>query len=267
VGVGKHVTTNEPGDELVGRRVSTLSVARPDRAVAVIDEAAEFPSVDLKSGILPAFVTGHLDIPKTNRKDVLALALNGRIAAVTRLFTIAEPPGFEMLVPEDLFRQGFNGVEIFKVTNLGASPSLTLLGASPRSAPEDVGGPRLERSGDSEVVRLGPGRSIVVTPGRLAGFIDSVTAIKNTVEVRGWAADPESGTPAERILAFSQGSLVAQGRPRVERPDLEPKYGAAATGAGYRLVFKTILSRQLAEPGALRIVAIRGGHASELEGP
>jgi sulfatase-like protein len=268
VGVGKHVTTNEPGDELVGRRVITSSLARPDRAVAVIDEAAEFPSVDLKSGILPAFVTGHLDIPKTNRKDVLALALNGRIAAVTRLFTKAEPPGFEMLVPVGLFRQGFNRVEIFKVTNLGASPSLTLLGASPRSAPQGVGRPRLERSGDSEVVRLGPGRSIVVTPGRFAGFVDSLTATKNKLEIRGWAADPKSGTPAERILAFSRGSLVAQGRPRLKRPDLKPQYGAAAAaGAGYRLVFKTILARQLAEPGALRIVAIRGGRASELKGP
>jgi hypothetical protein len=262
VGQGREISSTEPGHELIGRRLSDLAVTRPTSPVAVLDQSDDFAAVDLGSPFLPAFVTGHLEGADTKRKDLLAVALNGRIAAVTRTYTIKGPPTLDALLPESQFRQGFNRVEVFKVTGPASNPLLASIATPTTRAAR---GPRLERRGKTDVVRLSSSRSIEVSAGMLEGFVEGLTAADNRLEVKGWAWDPEAGRPAERILAFANGSLVAEGRPTVKRPDLQQSYGAKAARAGYRLVATTVKSRQLVVPGALRVVAVSGPRATELK--
>lgn len=262
VGQGREISSTEPGHELIGRRVSDLAVTRPTSPVAVLDQSDDFAAVDLGSPFLPAFVTGHLEGVDTKRKDLLAVALNGRIAAVTRTYTTNDPPTLDALLPESQFRQGFNRVEVFQVTGPASDPLLASIAAPATGAAR---GPRLESRGTRDVVRLTSGRRIEVSAGTLEGFVEDLAAADGRLEVKGWAWDPEARRPPERILAFANGTLVAEGRPAVERPDLRQRYGPGAAHAGYRLVGRTVKARQLVVPGALRVVAVSGPRAAELK--
>jgi hypothetical protein len=123
-----------PHPDLIGRRIASLGVdvsRRADPIRARFWGSRRFLDVDLAGHDIPANVTGWLDGRKTADRD-LALAVNGRIAAVGRSFT---PMGaglaleFSLMVPEAAFRNGFNDVRLYEVT--GAS-HLVELGRSPR---------------------------------------------------------------------------------------------------------------------------------------
>ena len=231
VGVGKRVTTHEPGDEIVGRLVSTLRVARPERQIAEVDQSKELTSVDLKSTFLPAFVTGDVHVPKTTPKEVLALALNGRIAAVTRLYTVGTQPAYDMLAPESFFRQGFNHAEIFRVANPGPNPSLTLLGESPRSAPRVARGPRLEK----DVLRLGKGLPSPSVPEPLTASSRAWTRTGASSRLEGGprsrrVAGPPSGSWPSRADRWSPRGVPPSSAPTFDRDTALRQRREAATG-------------------------------------
>jgi sulfatase-like protein len=123
-----------PHPDLIGRRIASVGVdasRRGDPIRARFWGSRRFLAVDLAGHDIPANVTGWLDGRKTADRD-LALAVNGRIAAVGRSF---KPMGarlaleFSVMVPEAAFRNGFNDVRLYEVT--GAS-HLVELGRSPR---------------------------------------------------------------------------------------------------------------------------------------
>jgi hypothetical protein len=101
-----------PNANLIGRRVGSLGGGR----TAALPEARfwgarRFLAVDLRGRRVPANVIGWLPGPERD----LAVAVNGRIAAVGRSFT---PMGslrltFSLLVPESAFRQGRNDVRLY----------------------------------------------------------------------------------------------------------------------------------------------------------
>jgi hypothetical protein len=75
-------------------------------------------------------VTGHLDGVPAGRD--LAVAVNGRIAAVTKTFHLATATEtlFAVMVPESSFRAGHNRVELFELRRVGAKIGLTRLGTA-----------------------------------------------------------------------------------------------------------------------------------------
>ena len=107
-----------PHRELVGKRVDALAVARGGGLSARLDkgQGAWLRSVDLRSAFLPANITGSLLGPTARPGLTLAVAINGRIAALTRSFELDATVKFEALVPESAFRNGANDVELFVVT-------------------------------------------------------------------------------------------------------------------------------------------------------
>ena len=62
----------------------------------------------------------------------LAIAVNGRIAALTKSFHLAEDDEtlFAAMVPESSFHTGANRVEFFEVRDAGARLTLRSLGAA-----------------------------------------------------------------------------------------------------------------------------------------
>jgi len=97
---------------------SPLAVARGGGLSARLDkgQGAWLRSVDLRSAFLPANITGSLLGPTARPGLTLAVAINGRIAALTRSFELDATVKFEALVPESAFRNGANDVELFVVT-------------------------------------------------------------------------------------------------------------------------------------------------------
>lgn len=78
----------------------------------------------LASGSVPARVSGVIDSMSIRGGTPLALAVNGRVAAMAR----------EALVPEDAFHDGQNEVDVFAVAAVRGRPVLTPLGEAPRTA-------------------------------------------------------------------------------------------------------------------------------------
>jgi hypothetical protein len=114
-----------PHQELLGRRVGAGGGA----GSVELFMAADYEDVDLRSDFLPTHVVGRVGGGGSAGRDI-AVAVNGRIAAVGTTFTLAEgEPGelLSVMVPESAFRRGRNRVDVFEVA---ADGSLTRLGGS-----------------------------------------------------------------------------------------------------------------------------------------
>jgi hypothetical protein len=117
-----------PHPELLWRPVRSFPVEQSVGARFV--DAAAYDRVNLRSATVPAWVTGHLQGVPAGRD--LAIAVNGRIAAVTRSFHLATGSEtlFASMVPESSFRTGRNRVELFELRRAGAKVKLRRLGTA-----------------------------------------------------------------------------------------------------------------------------------------
>jgi hypothetical protein len=102
-----------PHQELLGQPAQG-----PGRSPLQVDlsYASEYRHVDLRSTTIPTHVVGRVKAPGGPR-DV-AIAVNGKIAAVSRTFRLATGGGYLVaaMVPESSFHQGRNRVEVLQVT-------------------------------------------------------------------------------------------------------------------------------------------------------
>ncbi len=113
-----------PHQELFGRRLSRLRVAGRSRARAVIDASELYHSVKPASRELPARISGILRNPGEER-HTLAIAVNGRVAAVRQTFRTADGQShFAALLPDMAFRPGSNAIGIYDLVDDGGSVRL-----------------------------------------------------------------------------------------------------------------------------------------------
>jgi hypothetical protein len=105
-----------PDEDLLFKPVSDLSVTGPASDTGVdMPQANEFRHVDLRTPTVPVHVTGYLKGVPVGRD--LAIAVNGRVAAVTNSFHLAtnDKPIFAAMVPESFIHQGANKVDVYEV--------------------------------------------------------------------------------------------------------------------------------------------------------
>ena len=189
----------------------------------------------------------------------MALAVNGRLAAVTSSYRAGAEVRMGAIVPPGVFREGANRVEAFAVSGFGARARLAGAGRAKSMAG------RLERvDGDEALVGVGE-RAIPVAEGVADGYIDSVKADGDTVSVAGWATDAAHGRAAERVLLVSGDRLIQAGTPTGPRDDLAAQYGPGVALAGFEF---TGVNAQGVNGGSgrLRVFAVVEGRASELRG-
>ena len=107
-----------PNARLIGRPVSRLPRARASGLRADVTGPDPVRTYDPRSGQAPTHVAGALTggRPAAGGRD-LAIAVNGRIAAVARSYRSRRRPAeyFSALVPESALRPGPNSVELFAV--------------------------------------------------------------------------------------------------------------------------------------------------------
>lgn len=115
-----------PHPELIGRTDAGLPRAPVG---AEINAADAYSSVHLRSDFLPAHLTGTIDSAGRPGQRDLAVALNGRIVAVGKTFTLAgdHSENFSILLPESAFREGANRVELLSVTDQGGALRLATI--------------------------------------------------------------------------------------------------------------------------------------------
>ena len=106
-----------PHTELLDRRVSSLTVLPGEGIDAEVRNGALVANVSTSGELIPTRVTGRLfGAPPGEERDV-AVAVNGRIRALTRSFHLwrANREYYSMLVPENALRDGFNRLELYEV--------------------------------------------------------------------------------------------------------------------------------------------------------
>jgi Sulfatase len=106
-----------PHPELLDTPVSSLTVLPGEGIQAEVRNGSLVANVSTSGDLIPTRVTGRLfGVPPGRERD-LAVAVNGRIRALTRSFHLwrASREYYSMLVPESALRDGFNRLELFEV--------------------------------------------------------------------------------------------------------------------------------------------------------
>ncbi len=126
---------------------------------------------------------------------------------------------------------------------------------------------RLQSRDGEQVIALSGKPPIAVRPSAATGFVEQLSVEAGKLAITGWATDARSQEPADRLIAFSKGRLVAIGEPTKVRPDVAQAHGSAATTSGFRL---TATVARSTDPSRIQVFAVAGSAASELqqlEGP
>jgi hypothetical protein len=228
---------------------------RPSDAKVELSVPSLLRAVDESSGFLPSYLEGKLTGSGATG-GTLAIAVNGRIAAVTRTFRQSGETRFAALLPEASLVTGSNSVDVFRV--LPAGPSLRL----ERLQGTDLSLALVDR-GRGEAIESADGKTIAVRAKALDGTVRASRS-GGTFVFSGWAADLEARRPSDSLVVFADGREIYSSRSANLRP--HRVLGDDAPKKEYGFLFELPLAL-LPEPGSnrpVRVFAIRGGVAAEL---
>ena len=99
-----------PAPWLLGKEVSTAPVSSSTGPRAELQSPGFFRDVDLEAAPLPVFIAGRLS--EVEPGSLIAIALNGRVAATTRAFKYGGALRFGAVVPVASLRPGANQVTV-----------------------------------------------------------------------------------------------------------------------------------------------------------
>ena len=108
-----------PHRKLIGRQVADVRSATQARATLSLARA--YAHVHRASGVVPTQVAGRIRGSGPNQERDIAIAVNGRIAAVGRSFHLRGQAleSYSVMVPEDSLREGRNRIEVLEVSDSG----------------------------------------------------------------------------------------------------------------------------------------------------
>ncbi|HKP21579.1 MAG TPA: sulfatase-like hydrolase/transferase [Thermoleophilaceae bacterium] len=108
-------TSFGPRPDLIGQRVADLRAASGVRATLSL--ARSFRQVRPAGGVVPCQIAGRIRGSSRAAERDIAIAVNGRIAAVGRSFHLRgeKVESYSVMVPEDALREGRNTVEVLEV--------------------------------------------------------------------------------------------------------------------------------------------------------
>lgn len=102
-----------PRPDLVGRRFDGEVPAAAGGPRATVDAAADFAAVPERASALPILVSG--DVAGVDEGVVLAVAVNGRVVATTRVFTDGGQRQYSAVLPPSALHAGSNAIAVLQV--------------------------------------------------------------------------------------------------------------------------------------------------------
>ncbi|MGI8750232.1 MAG: hypothetical protein ACR2J6_06760, partial [Thermoleophilaceae bacterium] len=111
-----------PNRRLLGRPAAQLRPAGMGKLRSQIVNAADMRNVNPRSVVHATEVAGSITGAKRGARRDVAVAVNGRIEAVSRTFRLrgSSRESYAIMVPELALHPGRNTVELFEVTSKGA---------------------------------------------------------------------------------------------------------------------------------------------------
>jgi Sulfatase len=108
-----------PHHELIGRQVADVRSAAQARATLSLRRS--YGHVRRASGVVPTQIAGRIRGSGPNQARDIAIAVNGRIAAVGRSFHLRGQAveSYSVMVPEDSLHEGRNRIEVLEVADNG----------------------------------------------------------------------------------------------------------------------------------------------------
>ena len=240
--------------ELLGRSVADLPRSVGGASSVHLDGETLLSRVDLTSVFLPSRVVGEIEEPPAGSSRNLAIAVNGRIVALTRRYTLDGRERFAAMVPEGAFHNGANDVDVYAVDGKGKRVLLVRLGGTDRT-------PQYALAADGGSIARARGGRVRVEVGRIDGRVEAWDEDEGTVQIRGWAADLEDQVLPDQILLFEGGQLLYAGETTIVRWDVEQVSGKRRIE---RAGWVAELPAASLGGGSLRVFAVRGDVASEL---
>jgi len=237
-----------PHRELLQKPVSELRVRQESNARVELDGPDLLQSVDLKSDVVPVYLTGKVR-DGTGIDEELAIAVNGVVVATTRSYEDEGDERFGALLPEHALRSGQNDLRVFVLHSEGGSIVL-----------DELQGTRVELVLKGNAIESGK-KVVRIERGALRGEVHALTPGENIV-IKGWAGDLRAHSPVDSLVLFVDGRSVATWPPSFTGQRIFDRYGIRRNGFEYELP-----NRLLPQPGhasRVRLFAIRGDMASEL---
>jgi hypothetical protein len=241
-----------PRRELLGHAVEDFPAATAMGLRAALDRPSAFDVVPARTRFVPAHVTAELHGPRAGQPAVVAIALNGRIAAVARSVPQKSGARLSAIVPESAFRPGGNRLQLLAVSSTGARTTLAPLAATTPPAAAFALRP--------DEIRTSGSRRLPIEPGVAEGFVDHTELADDGVRFSGWAAALPQGRPVERLLVFAGGALARTVEPKEPRPDIAELFGGSERNLGFAFT----LSPELALHSDVELFALAAGRASRI---
>ena len=152
-----------PHPQLIGRKVSSLTVRPSPKAAVRLDGRSYLAAVDPATDFLPSHVSGAITGARGAQLD-LAIAVNGTLVSVTRTHLDQGLTRFATFVPEDSLRPGSNAVDVFAVRGSGRRLTLEELRGG------DLNLVLRERAGAEEIEST-EGKRTRIDPAAIAGTV------------------------------------------------------------------------------------------------
>jgi hypothetical protein len=251
-----------PFASYLGRSVEELPRGDPSPMRAEVDDSWAYESIDLDSDRTPAYVHGRIrGIPpdKPRRRLRLAIAVNGRVGAVTETFgRRGASAEFAALLPDKAFIPGKNHVQVLLVSSDAASFRLTSLSEIDHQW-------RIEESDAGTELVSENGKRVLVGQDGISGVLDRVVSDGSQIELFGWAAD-SSGVSPVRLILFINGRGRYFTSTRYQRDDVAEFFKRPDfASSGFRLVVPT--EALSGSNSRLRLVGVSGNRAVEIRYP
>jgi hypothetical protein len=234
-----------PNRELLGRLVSTLSVQPSHSASVSLENQSLLQTVDTRSDLLPTWIQG--DLTGVGPNEDLAVAVNGRIAAVTQSFSAGGSSKFDAMVPEGSLHDGRNDVSVYLVQD---------------GRLEELRGSSVVTTLRGNAISSSGGRAVPVRPGALRGQVHVASGPNFTFT--GWASNPALSAKVDTVMVFVDRAQVYASKISLIQP--HTMLGQAVAHQKYAFQFQ-LPRALLPKPGSghkVRVFAVRHGVATEL---
>ena len=187
-----------PDADLIGQPLSKLPVEPSENAGVDLDGRELLNVVDKRTDLLPTWVQGGIS-GLSGPNHEIAIAVNGRIEAMTKTFQGVDGTGFGGMVPEASLHNGKNSVTILVVDHKGGKRTFEAL----RGTSETT---ELVKRGGVEVIRSSEGTPIPIRAGGLRGHVQVKAGALDIFD--GWAAVPDLSHRADSVIVFADGKEV-----------------------------------------------------------